>query len=162
MYRILTIRLALLLALGLSGIANAADPQLWALDGTWRYPLAGSSRVLGTLRGASFNVTTDQAIPIPPQITKWAPTSIWVTNCSVSMTLAAGGIYPATSKGGVPMVAATQLYSAATASTIIVNTALAAGIATTLFTVNTVYLSLTTAQGSAATCDVYVIGVDLS
>jgi hypothetical protein len=123
---------------------------------------AGDQRVLAALRGANFNVTTDQAIAIPTQVTKWAPTAIWVTNCSTSMTLAAGGFYPAASKGGTALVAAAQLYSAATGSTIIVNTALAAGIATTLYSVNTIYLSLTTAQGSAATCDVYIIGIDLS
>jgi hypothetical protein len=150
---------ALLLCL-LAHSALAADPQLWALDGTWRYPQAGSSRVIGTLRSANFNSTADQAIPIPAQIIKWAPTAIWVTNCSVSMTLAVGGIYPAVSKGGIALVAATQAYSAATASTILVPSVLA--VTTTAYTINTVYLSLTTAQGAAATCDVYVIGMDLS
>lgn len=121
---------------------------------------AGQQQVLGTLRGANFNVTTDQAIPIPPQFTKWAPTAIWVINCSTSMTLAAGGVYPTTSKGGTALVSAAQVYSAATASSIIVPLTLA--VTTTAYTVSTVYLSLTTAQGGAATCDVYVIGVDLS
>ena len=122
----------------------------------------GQQGVLATLRGANFNITTDQAMVVPATITRWAPTAIWVTNCSISMTLAAGGVYPATAKGGTALVAATQLYSAATSGTVIVNAALAAGIATTAQTGNTVYLSLTTAQGAAATCDVYVIGVDLS
>lgn len=78
------------------------------------------------------------------------------------MTLAVGGFYPTTSKGGTALVAATQAYSTATSTGVIVNAALAAGIATTRQTIGTVYLSLTTAQGAAATCDVYIIGVDLS
>ncbi len=122
----------------------------------------GVSRVLGTLRSANMNVTTDQSIPISATVTSWAPTSIWVTNCSASMTLAAGGFYPATSKGGTALVAATQLYSGATTSAFVVNATMAAGIATTRYTISTVYFSLTTAQGSASTCDLYVIGVDLT
>lgn len=127
------------------------------------FPASGGlQQVIGTLRGANFNVTTDQAITIPATVTAWAPTAIWVTNCSTSMTLAAGGFYPATSKGGTALVAATQVYSTATSGSIVVNAALAAGIATTKQTINTVYFSLTTAQGSAATCDIYLVGVDLS
>lgn len=127
----------------------------------WSYG-PGEQRVIGTLRAANFNSTADQAITIPAQTTAWAPTAIWVTNCSTSMTLAAGGFYPATSKGGTALVAAAQLYSAATSNAIIVNATLAANIATTRYTVGTVYLSLTTAQGATATCDVYIVGVDLS
>jgi len=119
-----------------------------------------STRVLGQLRGANFNVTTDQAIAI--NATAYQITSIIVTNCSTSMTLAAGGFYPAASKGGTPIVAATQVYSALTGSTITLNTTIAATPLITRFTVSTIFLSLTTAQGAAATCDVYVVGVDLS
>lgn len=122
----------------------------------------GDQRILGSLRAANFNVTTDQAIAIPPQTTKWAPVGIWVTNCSGTMTLAVGGFYTAASKGGTALVAASQAYSALSGATIILPTTLAANIATTTLTVSTVYLSLTTAAGSAATCDVYVLGVDLS
>src|ERR1700676_5084424 len=85
----------------------------------------GQQGVIATLRAANFNITTDQAIAIPATITKWAPTAIYVTNCSISMTLAAGGVYPTTAKGGVALVAATQLYSAATSGTILIPLVLA-------------------------------------
>lgn len=122
----------------------------------------GTQRVLGTLRAANFNSTADQAIAIPATTTAWAPTAIWVTNASISLTTVIGGFYPAASKGGTALVAATQTYATATSSSIIVATTLAAGVATTRYAINTVYLSLTTAQGAAATADVYLIGVDLT
>jgi hypothetical protein len=123
-------------------------------------PGNAAQRILGQLRGANFNVTTDQSIPI--NAAAFQITSIVVTNCSVSMTLAAGGFYPAAGKGGTPIVAATQIYSGLTASNLLINPTIAATPLITRFTISTVFLSLTTAQGAAATCDVYVVGVDLS
>jgi len=125
-------------------------------------PIPGEERVLCSIRAANFNSTADQTCVIPASVTAWAPLSMWATNCSASLTLAVGGIYPSPGKGGTPMVAATQVYTAVTGNTIIAPLTLAAGIATTRFTIGTVYLSLTTAQGSAATCDFYVMGADLT
>ena len=119
---------------------------------------AGTQRVLGTIRGANFNVTTDQPIPISAAV--YQITGIIVTNCSASLTLAAGGFYPTTAKGGTAIVAAGQVYTALTAATITLNATIAAG--AVRYTVTPVYLSLTAAQGSAATCDVYVVGQDLT
>lgn len=123
---------------------------------------ANTVRVLCSIRAANFNITTDQACTIPGTITAWNPTSIIATNCTGTFTLAAGGVYPATSKGGTALVAAAQVYTALTGSAVILGLTLAANIATTRQTVNTVYLSLTTGTGSAATCDFYVIGNDLT
>ncbi len=118
--------------------------------------------VLCTIRAANFNTTADQACVIPPSITAWAPTAIWCTNASTSLTLAAGGWYPAASKAGTALVAAAPLYSALTGASIILSATLAANIATTRYTINTVYLALTTGQGGAATADCYIVGVDLT
>jgi hypothetical protein len=123
---------------------------------------AGTQRVLGSLRGANFNVTTDQPIVISAPV--YIVTAIWVTNCSTSMTTAVGGVYPTTAKGGTPLVAATQVYVALTAATVLQASTLnaAANLLTTRTTGSPIYLSLTTAQGSAATCDIYIIGQDLT
>lgn len=123
---------------------------------------AGAQRVLCSVRTANFNTTADQVCTIPAAVTTWAPTAIWTTNCTTSLTTAAGGIYPTTAKGGTPLVAAVQVYTALTASTIILPLTLAANIATTRYAINTVYLSLTLGQGTAATCDLFLIGVDLT
>jgi hypothetical protein len=123
---------------------------------------ASTNRALCSIRAANFNITTDQACVIPGTVTAWVPTSIIVTNCSGSFTLAAGGVYPAASKGGTALVAAGQVYTALSGSTVVLGLTLAANIATTRQTAGTVYLSLTTGTGSAATCDFYVWGNDLT
>lgn len=117
----------------------------------------GDSRVIGYVIGANMNVTTDQAIAIAQPSTRYVIQAIWVTNCSANLTTAAGGVYPTTAKGGTAIVAAGQVYSALTAATILLPLTIAAG--NVIYNQAIVYLSLTTPQGSAATCDVYVIGM---
>jgi hypothetical protein len=135
-------------------------------DLTGSYPgptVVGMSRRLCKIAGANLNVTTDQACTLPASITAWSPTAVWVTNCSVTLAggLAAGGVYTAASKGGTAIVAAVQTYTALTAATIILPLTIATG-TTTRFTASPIYFSLTTGNGSAATCDVYVLGQDLT
>lgn len=121
--------------------------------------LIGQSRVLFSLIGANMNALTDQVFIKGFGFTTFLVTSIVATNASTSLTLAAGGIYPATSKGGTALVAAAQVYSGMTASTIVVNPTLATA---TTRTDAALYLSLTVAQGGAATADFYIIGVALN
>lgn len=122
----------------------------------------GLQRRLGILRSANFNVTTDQAVPIVATVTAFQITGIVVTNCSTSLTTAVGGFYPTTAKGGTPIVAATQVYSALTGASVLLNATVAATPLITRYAIANVYLSLTIAQGGAATCDVYVFGNDLT
>lgn len=110
--------------------------------------------VLGSLRGANMNSTADQAIPIAA--TKYVVRRVIVTNASASLTLAAGGVYTASAKGGTAVVAAAQLYSALTGSGKVADLTLA--VLTDVLTANPLYLSLTVAQGGAATADIYVVG----
>lgn len=121
--------------------------------------------LLGQLLGANMNVTTDQTIAMTVMTMYASPDlilnphyridRITVTNASLSLTTAAGGVYTATSKGGTAVVAAAQVYSALT-------TAVKA-LDVTIAVLDTridkpLYFSLTTAQGAAATADVYVWG----
>jgi hypothetical protein len=166
--------IGLLLILGLEGPASAqfgggsitgapSGAASGDLGGNYPNPTAKDmGRIICSIRSANFNTTADQACTINSLITAWAPTAVWVTNCTGTLTLAAGGVYPAASKGGTPMVASTQAYSTLTTSTLVLNLTMAAGIATTRFTIGTAFLSLTTAAGSAATCDFYIIGQDLT
>ncbi len=127
--------------------------------GTYRLARFGDAPI-AALIGANFNVTTDQELLLRPGITKFRPTKIVVTNASTSLTTAAGGIYTAASKGGSAIVAAAQAYSALTAAAKALNLTLA--ITDTVYTLDKLYLSLTTAQGAAATGNVFVFGEDLS
>lgn len=118
-------------------------------------------RQLGKLIGANMNVTTDNIIPITLQAGRFIVTSITVWNPSISLTTAAGGVYTAAAKGGTAIVAAAQVYSALTAAAKYKDLTLAASALTDVFdaSVQTAfYLNLTTAQGAAATADIYIFG----
>lgn len=114
-------------------------------------------RLLGVLSGANMNSTADQTIVLDSSSV--IITQILVTNASASLTLAAGGFYTAASKGGSAIVAAAQVYSALTNSTLAVSPTI--GVYTKV-SASQVFLSLTVAQGSAATADIYVLGIDLT
>lgn len=121
-------------------------------------------RVVGKLLGANLNSTADQAIAI--QISdadnivttgagQMVVTDVLVTNASVSLTTAVGGVYTAASKSGA-IVANTQVYSALTAATKYLKLTLTGAALTDVLDLANLYFSLTTAQGAAATADIYV------
>jgi hypothetical protein len=116
--------------------------------------------ILFQLITANMNVTTDQSFTKLLGFTNYVITRIRAVNSSGSLTTAAGGVYTAAAKGGNAIVAAAQAYSTLTGSTIGMDLTIAAvgnGLQTA-----TPILSLTTGQGAAMTCDMYVIGVPLS
>ena len=122
-----------------------------------------ADQFMGKLIGANFNVTTDQFITLSlfglaPVGTKVYPSKIIVTNASIPLTTAAGGVYSAAAKGGTAIVASSQAYSSLTSASIALELTIAAKLAGVTLGV---YLSLTTAQGAAATADVYVFGTVL-
>jgi len=116
--------------------------------------------LLGQLISANMNSTADQQITIFSAPAKYIIRRIVVTNASVSLTTADGGVYPQTSKGGTAIVAAGQAYSGLTASAKFIDLTIASGYTSggDVLTATNIFLSLTTAQGSAATADVYVFG----
>lgn len=116
--------------------------------------------VLFRLLSANMNVTTDQALVKMLGFTTFLITRVRVANASISLTTAAGGIYTGASKAGNAVVAAGQTYAALTAANIGMDLTLAAvgqGVQNT-----GLFLSLTTGQGSAATADIYLLGVPLT
>lgn len=117
--------------------------------------------LLGKLVAANMNSTADQQIVMFSNPSKFILRRIVATNASVSLTTAVGGIYTAVSKGGVAVVAASQAYSSLSASTLFLDLTLnATGSASTTVksSIPNLYLSLTTAQGAAATANFYVYG----
>ena len=135
-----------------------------------------SQKVLAAFFNANFNTIADQPLILPSAITAFQLTGIIVTNASVSLTTAAGGFYPAASKGGTAIVSSAQVYSALTSANLLMQPTLSSFAQSARFSSAnlglslvangqnglTVYLSLTTAQGSSATADVYLVGIDLS
>jgi hypothetical protein len=117
--------------------------------------------LLGKLVSANMNSTADQRIVMFSNPSKFILRRIVVTNASISLTTAAGGVYTAVSKGGVAVVAASQAYSSLTTSALFLDLTLSAtssASTTVKSSIPNLYLSLTTAQGTAATADVYVYG----
>lgn len=116
--------------------------------------------LIGVKLSANLNSTADQAIVT--RAASYIIRRIIVANASGSLSLAAGGVYDAASKAGNALVAATQLYAALTGATKSLDLTLAAPALGALQSAATLYLSLTTAQGTAMTADVYIYGELLS
>lgn len=109
--------------------------------------------LLGYLMSANMNSTADQAISL--KSLNCVIQRVLVTNASTNLTLAAGGFYTAASKGGTAIVGAGQTYSSLTGNTIALNATIAALLRNTA---QQIFFSLTTAQGGAATADIYIYG----
>ena len=124
------------------------------------YP--GVSQCLFKLQGANFNVDTDQPFVPIGGVTpnNYRITSIRATltpsSTTTNLTTAAGGIYTAASKGGSAIVAAAQAYTGLASLATGLDLTIAAAGAQPLTTIP--ILSLTTAQGAAATVDLYIMG----
>lgn len=126
--------------------------------------VSGNPLRLARLNSANLNTTADQAMSVVGGVTKYAVTAVIVSNVSTNISggLAAGGIYTATSKGGTAIIPLTQVYTALTGATVALALTLGAGIVSLVLSAATLYLSLTTANGTAATADVHVFGYDLT
>jgi hypothetical protein len=150
-----------------SGQITPNHAAMWAADGVIADGGAmPTGRVIVSGRSLNFNTVNDQPIVFPQYITAFRLANIVITNASISLTTAAGGFYPAASKGGTPIVANSQVYSAlTTADSLMTATMAAFGTGTRFSTSNlakiggllTIYFSLTTPQGAAATGDIYFI-----
>lgn len=144
-----------------------------AMVKTWAQSGLVSSRLmkLGTKIGADFNVTTDQSIALTGS-SFYVVAGVVITNCSTSLTTAKGAFYAAAAK--------TSVFWAQTAATVYTSLdgtagraqsigftggasgGLTAGTSLAFTGPTTIFLSLTTPQGAAATCDIRVFGYDLS
>jgi hypothetical protein len=142
---------------GLSGGARA-QTQMQFPTAPWG-GYAPSRIQCGTLRGADMNSTADQPIPISFPSATYEIDAIVITSPSVSLTTAAGGFYPAPAKAGTAIVASSQAYSGLTAAaTNAAGSVLSATLnnTTAKFDLRTIYFSLTTGQGAAATANIRV------
>lgn len=114
-------------------------------------------RLLASYQGVNVNATGDTVLPVI-NTNSYGVSNVIFTNASVSLTTAAAGLFTAPSAGGTGIVANAAL-SAMTASTVVSQRTVAS---TALQTGQNLYVNVGTAQGAAATMDVYVYGYDLS
>jgi hypothetical protein len=115
-------------------------------------------RLLAVATGVNLNATGDTIVPIINS-SNWSVYQIIVTNASTSLTTAKAGVYPAASAGGTAFVANTTALTGNTGSTV-VNPLTVAN--TTVQTGANIYINVGTAQGAAATADIYIYGYDFS
>lgn len=114
-------------------------------------------RLLGFYQGVNLNATGDTVIPIINSTT-YSVSNVILTNASTSLTTAQAGLFTAAGAGGTAIVSNAAL-SGATGSTIVSQRTVAS---TAAQTGQNLYWNVGTAQGAAATGDVYVYGYDFS
>jgi len=114
-------------------------------------------RLLSSAVGVNANATGDTVLPLLDS-TSYSVKFVVFTNASTSLTTAAAGLFPAPSAGGTAIVANAAL-SALTSSTVVSERTVASNI---VQTTQNLYVNVGTAQGAAATFDVYVYGYDFT
>ena len=114
-------------------------------------------RLLASYQGVNVNATGDTVLPIL-NTGSYSVSNVIFTNASTSLTTALAGLFTAPSAGGTGIVANAAL-SALTGSTVVSQRTVAS---TAAQTGQNLYVNVGTAQGAAATMDVYVYGYDLS
>ena len=115
-------------------------------------------RLLAVATGVNVNSTGDQATLAINNASSYSVSNVVFTNASTSLTTAAAGLFTAPAAGGTGLVANAAL-SALTSSTVVSQRTVAS---TALQTAQNLYVNVGTAQGAAATMDVYVYGYDFS
>ena len=114
-------------------------------------------RLLASYQGVNVNATGDTVLPIL-NTGSYSVSNVIFTNASTSLTTAAAGLFTAPSAGGTGIVANAAL-SALTGATVVSQRTVAS---TAAQTGQNLYVNVGTAQGAAATMDVYVYGYDLT
>lgn len=112
-------------------------------------------------KGVNFNATntdTSVAVTLPPGITRYAVSSVWLNNASASISTATVGVFTAAAAGGQTIAANQAITVTATATDTLNNAqALTLTAATTkAYNDTTLFVRVGTAQGSAATADVLI------
>ena len=132
-----------------------------AASTTTNHPIQLSSnqaiRLIGSAQSVNLNAVGDTLAPILVS-GRVSVAYVLVTNASVSLTTAQVAVYTAPSAGGTAVLSATALTGATTAAKV-VNTAASS---TDAITGANLYVRNTTAQGAAATADVFIYGYDLT
>jgi hypothetical protein len=119
---------------------------------------ANAFRLLAVQKGVNVNATGDSAIMSVINASSYSVFQVVMANASISLTTAAAGVFTAAAAGGTAVVANAAL-SGLTGATVVSQRTVAS---TAVLTAQQLYVNLGTAQGAAATVDVYVYGFDLS
>ena len=114
-------------------------------------------RLLASFQSVNLNASGDTVLPII-NTDRYGVSNVIFTNASVSLTTAAAGLFTAPSAGGTAIVSNAAL-SAMTSASVVSQRTVAS---TAAISGQNLYVNVGTAQGAAATMDVFVYGYDLT
>jgi hypothetical protein len=115
-------------------------------------------RLLAVGRAINVNATGDAAAMPIINASSYSVFQVVFTNASISLTTALAGVFTAAAAGGTAIVANAAL-ATQTGPTIVFQRTVAS---TAVQTAQTLFVNVGTAQGAAATTDVFVYGFDLT
>ena len=115
-------------------------------------------RLLAVKQGVNANFAGDTALQIINS-SNFSVYQVIVVNASISLTTATFAVYTAAAKQGTAIVAAATALSGNTGSTVVNPLTVAS---TNTLNGQSLYFNVATAQGAAATADVYIYGYDFS
>jgi len=122
----------------------------------------GKSRVLGVAVGTNLNAIGDTTILMPTNISRFLVTGCYITNCTTSLTVARASVWAGAGATGDNFAADQALSGITGTATQLFQLTMTALAGTKTQSGPQVYFRVGTAQGSAATGDVYILGLDLS
>jgi hypothetical protein len=114
-------------------------------------------RLLASFQSVNVNAGGDTVLPII-NTDRYSVSNVVFTNASVSLTTALAGVFTAPNAGGTAIVANAAL-SAMTSASVVSQRTVAS---TAAISGQNLYVNVGTAQGAAATMDVFVYGYDLT
>ena len=115
-------------------------------------------RLIASAQGVNLNAVADTVANIVNASGSVSVASIIVANASISLTTAELAVYTGPAASGTAIKTAYALSGNTSSAKVVVT----AATSTDLVTGGKLYLRCTTAQGAAATADIFVYGYDLS
>lgn len=114
-------------------------------------------RLLASAQGVNLNAVADTVAPVLTS-SRYSVQSVIVTNASVDLTTAQLAVYSGAGATGTAVKSAYALTGNSTPA----KTVVTAATSTDALTGTPLYIRCTTAQGAAATADVFIYGYDLT
>ena len=114
-------------------------------------------RLLASAQSVNLNATGDTVMPVI-NTSRYSVSNVVFTNASTSLTTAAAGVFSSAAAGGTAIVSNVAL-SGQTSASVVTNATINS---TAAQTGQNIYFNVGTAQGAAATMDVFVYGYDLT
>ena len=115
-------------------------------------------RLLGSAQAVNLNAVGDTVIPVISCTGNYSVQSVIVANASTSLTAAYGAVYSGPGATGTAVKSAYALSGNDSTTKVVVT----AATSTNILTGTPLYFRCTTAQGAAATADVFIYGYDLT